>query len=185
MPLTRLLAPLLALVLSACASVPLSTIARMSTFDERDFAALDGKDVRVKITLPEGFALDVAKSWLSIEIQSAAGTHKSLFDLVQEQTQATTIPGGLFADDQRGMLYELRLSAAAAGKVRELQSFIARAKADDISIRVVPRLSAAPRTANHVNVWIDLLLSPQDGYFRLVDGAEISLDKYRALYPGR
>ena len=169
----------LCLCLSGCASVPFSTMARMSTFTERDFAALDAEVVRVRITLPEAFALDVGKSWLGVELTSAAGAHQSTFELDQEHVQTGVIPG-IFSRSQRGIVYVLRLSAPSQAKFRDLQRFMGRGRADQVSIRVVPRLASFPTNAASVKVWIDLLLSKTQDYFTLVDGATVDLQKLRA-----
>ena len=153
---------------------------RMSTFNERDFAALDAEVLRVRIKLPEGFALNVAKSWLGIEITSAAGAHQATFELDQELVQTSLTPRGIFSGSERGVVYVLRLSPPSQTKFRDLQRFIGRGRANEISIRVVPRLASFPKDATSAKVWIDLLLSKTDGYFTLLDGATIELEKQRA-----
>ena len=170
----------LSLCLCGCASVPLSTIARMSSFNERDFAALDAEVVRVRITLPEGFALDVARSTLGVELTSAAGAHQSTFELDQELVQPGATPGGIFSSSQRGTVYVLRLSAPSQAKFRELQRFMGKGRADQVSIRVAPRLASFPKEAASARVWIDLLLAKAQGYFTLIDGATVDLTKLRA-----
>jgi hypothetical protein len=170
---------LLCLCLGGCASVPLSTMVRMSTFDERDFARLDPAVLRVRITLPEGFGLNVTKSWLGVQLKAPAGVHHAAFELDQERKQGTEIPGGVFADAQFGTAYVLRLTKPSRTQFRQLQGFVSRGRADEIVIQVVPRLSATPKNADTVKVWIDLLLSDADGFFTLVDGASIPLEKLR------
>ena len=170
----------LSLCLGSCASVPLTTIARMSTFNERDFAALDADVVRVRITLPEGFALDVGKSTLGIELASAAGAHQSTFELDQELVQPGATPGGIFSRSQRGTVYVLRLSAPSQAKFRELQRFMGKGRADQVSIRVAARLASFPKDAASARIWIDLLLAKTQGYFTLIDGATVDLTKLRA-----
>ena len=66
---------LLCLWLGGCVSIPLSTIVRMSTFDEQDFVALNPDVVRVRITLPQVFKLDAGQSSLGVKITSPAGVH--------------------------------------------------------------------------------------------------------------
>lgn len=158
-------------------SVPLSTIVRMSTFDERDFAGLDANVIRVRITLAQGFGLDVRKSWLGVEIKSAAGVHEGTFELDEELTRVTTVPGGYFSDPEQRTAYTLRLAPPSRAKFKELQAFVGRAQADAITIRVVPRLSSFPSGATTTNVWIDLLLSEPQGFFTLLDAAEIPLEQ--------
>jgi hypothetical protein len=152
----------------------------MSTFNERDLVALDAEVVRVRITLPEAFALDVGKSWLGVELASAAGAHQPTFELDQERVQTGVIPGGIFSSSQRGIVYVLRLSSSSQAKFRDLQRFMGKGRADQVSIRVVPRLASFPKDAASVKVWIDLLLSKTQDYFTLLDGATVDLQKLRA-----
>ena len=169
----------LCLLLWGCVSVPLSTLVRMSAFDERDFSKLEAEELRVKIKLPEGFELNVEESWLGIEISSAAGVHDTTFELDEEIVHGVPLPGGIFSSPGTGTEYVLRLSASSTGKFRELQAFVSRARTEDINIKVVPKLSSYPEDATSVKVWISLLLSPTQGYFALLDGATISLSKLR------
>ena len=158
-PVRRRLALIaLCLVLASCASVPLSTLMRMSSFSEEKFVGLRPDDIGIRIRLPEGFSLDVANSRLAIEVASNAGVHTGTFEL--EQTE-----------------YELRLTAASKDRFRDLQAFVAKAKVEDIAIRVMPKLASKPEGASSVAVWIDLRLTRAEGYFALVDGASISLAK--------
>ena len=138
---------------------------RMSSFSERDFSGLSADEVGVKIRIPRGFGLDVANSWLGIEVASKAGIHDARFELVQVKSQVIALPGGFFSGPTPGMEYELRLSNASAGAFRDLQEFVSRGKAEDINIRVVPKLSSSPEAATSIAVWIDLRLSEREGYF--------------------
>ena len=156
----------LCFILASCASVPLSTLLRMSSFSEKKFVGLQPDEIGIKIRLPEGFALDVANSRLAIEVASNAGVHTAAFDL--EQTGLQLRPG---------VEYELQLTAQSRERFRRLQAFVAQAKVEDIAIRVMPKLASKPERARSVAVWIDLRLTQKEGYFALVDGASISLAK--------
>jgi hypothetical protein len=173
----RILLAALVLSLQGCASVPLSTLARMSSFSARDFAGLSADEVGVKIRIPRGFGLDVANSWLGIEVRSRAGIHNARFELDQVKSQVVALPGGFFSGPKPGMKYELRLSNSSAGAFRDLQEFVSQGKAEDINIRVVPKLSSSPEGATSIAVWIDLQLSEREGYFPLVDGTTIPLER--------
>lgn len=179
-----LLLAVVCIALHGCASMPLSTMVRMSSFSERDFSALSADEVGVRIRMPKGFGLDVASSWLGIEVTSGAGVHSARFELDQVSLQGVALPGGFLSGPMPGVEYELRLSDASAGAFRELQEFVARGKSEDINIRVVPRLSTSPEGAASVAVWIDLRLSRKEGYFALVDRASIPLQQ-SAVRPSR
>lgn len=171
---------LLCLAVTGCMSVPVSTMVRMSTFDEGDFMQIDPEIVRVKIKLPQQFSLNPARSWLGVDISSEAGVHYGEFKLDQVSMEPTEISAGMFSGMKPGTSYTLALSAKSKDEFRKLQGFVSKGQPGDILIRVVPILSSFPRDAPSVNVWIDLLLEDSQGYFTLVDGAEIPMDRIRA-----
>lgn len=171
---------LLCLALTGCVSVPLSTMVRMSTFDERDFAQLDPEVLRVRIRLPAAFALDAARSALGVRITAAAGEHRGEFRLDPERVDPTLLPGGLLAADVPGRGYTLRLSAESIVAFRQLQDFVAGGPPSGVVISVAPRLSAFPDDARQVRVWVDLRLREGQDFFTLLDAAEIPMDALRA-----
>jgi len=171
---------LLALAMDGCVSVPLSTMVRMSTFDEQDFARLDADVVRVRIKLPQEFALDAGRSSLGVKVTAAAGVHYGDFKLEQEGAQGTTLSNGMFSGSAPGTAYTLKLSAPSRSEFRKLQAFVGRGQPGEVVISVVPILSSFPRDAATVNVWIDLLLTESQGYFTLLEGAEVPMEAIRA-----
>lgn len=181
--MTRAALLFLTLALCSCVSVPLATIVKLSTFDEQDFVALNPDVVRVRITLPQGFDLDAPRSWLGVNITSPAGVHDGEFKLEQESTQATHVSTGMFSADAPATAYTLRLAAPSKKEFKDLQAFVAKAHLDQITIRVVPRLASIPKDADSGDVWIELLLTESQGFFTLLDGAEMPLDKLRDVTP--
>ena len=170
---------LLGLALAGCASVPLSTMVRMSTFDPQDFVALDPEVLRVRVTLPRDFALDAGSSWLGVELNSPAGVHSGEFKLAQEASQPSLVSAGLFAGETPATAYTLKLADASRAEFRRLQAFVAQGKPEDVTIRVVPILSSYPPDVPSTRVWIDLRLTQAQGYFTLLDGATLPLDRIR------
>ncbi|ASP37625.1 hypothetical protein CHH28_02595 [Bacterioplanes sanyensis] len=169
------LAFFLCTAISACTSVPLSTMAKLSTFDWQDFNALQAGDIQVKITVPQGFELNIERSWLGFELSSEHNHHSGRFDLQRLSTQASVIDGGLFGSDIAATTYRLQLQPESRPAFTELQAYLRQHKADNVMIRVVPKIKRYPANAEFVSVWIDLQLSSQEGFFTLVDGSQLSL----------
>lgn len=165
-------------------AVPFSTIVRMSTFNDRDFAQLDPEVLRVRIKLPQAFSLNATKSWLGVRITSAAGVHDGEFKLEQVIVEQTELAHGMFSSSVPGTAYTLRLSAPSRTEFRKLQGFVRRGQPGEVVITVAPILSSFPNEASSVNVWIDLLLSQNQGYFTLLEAAEVPMDAIRAASTG-
>jgi hypothetical protein len=170
--------------LAGCMSVPLSTIVRMSTFDEQDFLALDPDVVRVRIKLPQGFDLNPATSSLQVKLTSEAGDHFGEFKLQQVTSGRVQLANGIFAGDASGTEYTLKLAQQSKKEFRDLQGFVKKGRPGEVVLGVAPRLSSFPPTAETVNVWIDLLLSQGQGFFTLLDGAEVPMEGIRAASAG-
>ena len=147
----------------------------MSFFDAQDFVELNPDEVRVKVALPEGFYLNAETSWLGIDITSPAGEHHGVFKLKQESVHSRKISAGIFSEPEQVITYLLSLSPSSQVEFNDLQQFISKATAEDISIRVVPKLESYPQNATAVTVSIDLLISQSQGFFTLVDSAHLPL----------
>ena len=167
----------LSAILASCASVPLSTVMRMAPFSEEKFIGLRPDDIGIRIRFSDGFELDVANSRLAIEVASSAGVHDAQFDLEQTGMQPVRLSSGLFSRPQPGVEYDLQLSSGSKTRFHDLQAFVARAKVQDIGVRVMPKLASKPDGATSVLVWIDLRLTREQGYFALLEAASISLLK--------
>ena len=173
----RLLASVFFLLFSGCTSIPLSTIVQMSTFDGDDFVALDPQALRVKITLLKGFELNTRQSWLGIGLSSPAGELREVFRLKKESIVSHVKSSGMFSPPEQVISYTLSLRPASREKFIKLQAFFDKAPPDEVDIRVVPKLASYPETAKSVKTWIELQLNYKDGFFSLIDGAELSLKK--------
>ncbi|MEP5766228.1 MAG: hypothetical protein ABJ308_16640 [Halieaceae bacterium] len=175
--MNRVCALILLLTISSCSSVPLSTMARMSTFDAEDFVALNPDELQVKVILPEGFELDTETSWLGIDMSSSAGQHQGVFDLREKSVESGEISTGFFSEPVQSTSYLLSLTESSRVKFTDLQQFVGKATADAVSIRVVPKLASRPKDATSVNISVDLRLSESQGFFTLVDSAQLPLGR--------
>lgn len=166
---------LLLLCLAACTAIPVSTLAKFSRFDERDFAALDGGVIRLRISLPRGYALDVPSCRLDVSVQTSGGAYRGQFRLEQEASAPRTIAAGWLAPPQATTAYVLRLSPKSVEEFRALQKVVGPSSTSDIKLDVAMEISSAPRDAKSVTVWVDALLSTPEGYFTLIDGRTLPL----------
>jgi hypothetical protein len=84
-----------------------------------------------------------------------------------------------------GTEYTLKLAAQSKEEFRKLQSFVSKGRPGQVTIVIVPILSSYPKEAATTNVWIDLLLSTDRGFFTLVEGAQVPMEGIRAANAGR
>lgn len=177
-----------ATALCACVSVPLSTMYRLRNFDEKAFALLDPDVVSVRITLPAGFELDAPRSTLGVKLTSKAGERYEEFRLRQVTSAPADVDDGWFSAASRGTATELKLAADSKPKFRTLQAFAVKAALGPGTIVINPQVLKIPSDATACKVWIDLQLSREEGWFTLLEGADLPLDEIRAALartPGR
>ena len=111
--MNRLFVLAFVLLLSSCASVPMSTVATLSQLDEHDLATLDSSALRVKVSLPNGFILDAANSRLTMKLVSSGKLRRDVFDLTVESQEPRTIALGFLAGTEHTTAYVLKLSPAS------------------------------------------------------------------------
>jgi len=148
----------------------------MSSFDSQDFVALNPDELRVIVVLPREFTLDTKTSWMGVDISSSAGIHQGVFELREESVRSEETSKGFFSEPEEVTSYLLSLTPASKVEFSNLQVFVNKAAADNVAIRVVPKLASRPENATSVNVSIELQLSQEQGFFTLVDSAQLMLD---------
>ncbi|WP_133060651.1 hypothetical protein [Parendozoicomonas haliclonae] len=136
--------------------------------------------MQVKITVPEGFHLDVENSWLGVDITSVANAYQSVFKLQENTKPAVLEHSSFFGEASKATVYNLQLNSQSQAEFAELQKYLQKSQAEGVAIRVVPKLASYPQAADNVEISIDLQLSSEEGYFTLIDGAELSLAKLRS-----
>jgi len=166
-------------MLAACGAIPLSTAARFSTFDEHDFAALDPDELRVRVSVPPGYSWDVATTRLGVQVGAGARERSEDFRLEEVAKRPGTRGERFLSPGIAVNVTTLRLARGSTSGFRELQRFVAARPPERIHLDVMLSMLAAPHGATSTRVWVEAMLSPKDGYFTLVDGGTILLDKSR------
>lgn len=164
-------------LLTACTSIPLSTIAKLSQFNRESAMAVKPDEVRMKVTVPKGFVVDPAKTNLVIVLkeEDKAEAINEKLDLRLLQSSPATKSAGMFRGDAAATEYELTLSEKGQGQLRTIQNSLKREVRRTLSLSAGVDFASKPTDAKSVIFWIDLQLSKLDGYFVLVDGARVEL----------
>lgn len=162
-----------ALLLSGCASIPLSTMARFSGYDESDFVSIDPSEVRARITVPEEFAIDPAATALSVSFNSAGAENATSIPLQLIREDAVQLDGGWFASSKPGKRQTLRLTPPGIEMFRTVQRIVAAQELDSIAFSVSWKFSQTPPDVKEMRLWVDLHLSQKQGFFPLLRNARI------------
>jgi hypothetical protein len=161
--------------LTGCASVPLSTMLRMSTMNQQTLLELDPQQIRARVAVYGGFEIDPKSTQLSLDIADEAGRRESrsyTFSLVSKTNE--TRPGGMFHSDYPVVAYAFALNSESVEDLRRLQKAFAHSKNPSLDFNVQ---TIAPGYYKAVRFWIDLKLKESEHYMTIVDGAEIKPTK--------
>ncbi|WP_242164952.1 hypothetical protein [Lysobacter sp. M15] len=176
----RLLATILvaaALALPGCASIPLSTAIRLSSLKPRALTQIDPGEVRVRVSVPAGFHLNMDASRLTLSLKAPNGRsqrHEMTLSLLQ--TARETRSAGLFSRDMAVSTYTLALSPSGASRLRSAQQFVLAENPDNFEFGVYAPLAKMPAGAREITFWADLRLSSKEQYMPLIDGAKFMFD---------
>jgi hypothetical protein len=169
------------ILIGGCASIPLSTAVRLSKLDTRSLAQIDPDEVRVRLSVPVGYELDLAKSRLTFVLTETSGeSHSAEMTLKRLQTTHESRPGGWFSADVPVSTHLLALSADGVRQLREIQRIALSDQVRDFQFSVQSQFSRIPDDAQALTFWADLKLSPQEPFMPLIDGAKIKLERQPA-----
>ena len=174
----RFHAALLALLISGCASIPLSTMARFSTLDAQKIAEIDPSQVRVRIAVPVGYDVDPAHTQLTFSLTSKAGVtvQRALELRGLAVTKGERSPGWL-GQDIAVNSYDLALSPQGVQNMLQLQRFSMSEKMESFKININTKFASIPPTAQTMRIWADIKLALSDSFVRLIDGGEIRFEQ--------
>jgi hypothetical protein len=161
--------------LTGCASVPLSTMLRMSTMNQQTLLELDPQQIRARVAVYGGFEIDPKSTQLSLDIADEAGRRESrsyALNLLSKTND--TRPGGMFHSDYPVAAYEFALDPESVEDLRRLQKAFAHSKNPGFTVNVQ---TTAPGYYKSVRFWIDLKLKEPEPYMTIVDGAELKPTK--------
>lgn len=171
---TMLQTLVLILLLQGCSSIPLSTMLKMSNFDETDFVKLNPEDIRVKVrnNTPKNILRNNVLRYQYKGPEGAIGESFSM-ELIKEDVETIE---HWFADNsfEHNSLY--KLDAEGIELFRKLQKnplLAMRKKEGELKFSVTFKFTE--NTPERFSMSIDLLLNPEEGYFTLFDQHELDL----------
>lgn len=164
------------LLLSACASIPLSTALRLSSLDERALVQLDPAGIRVKVAIPRGNILNPEATRLTLQLQpeGQAARVATMPLRLMGSTQGERSPGVL-SRNIAVTTYELALTAEGASQLRSLQREVLNSRADrgKVELSVNTSFSEFAPGTKEMLFWVDVKLRSNDAYLTLFDAAKL------------
>ncbi len=161
----------------SCAYVPLSTMVKMYSFDERDFAELDPQLIKVRITVPPDFEVSIEDSLMDVRVEASGQSFGGEFKLTDQQRPGDGIAGLLGKQETKdSTIYTLRLSDESARQFARLQGALSGRTVERSKINISAVLKSAPCGAKEVIVHVDLSPRPAEGFIPIVDGARLQID---------
>ena len=162
-------------LVGGCASIPLSAALNLSSMSPLTLAQIDPAQVRVKISVPADFEIEVPESHLGLSITTLSGNRSASMKLALLGVIKESRSGGLFKPDILVSTYLLALSSDGARQLQTLQRQLLVQEATEFEFSVsAPFFSVSPNPSE-VTLWADLKLSPPEPFMRLINGAKIKV----------
>lgn len=178
----RYLIIVILLLTTACSSVPVGTLLKLSSFDEQYVSTLDPHEIRAKITVNAFLDVNLDDTKLGITIDNDKGEMALNFPLeIITLTQNKAIPG-FFSQQPASQTYLLKLSPQAIADFKTLQSELTPPKESKFGFSVDAKLKkhknlTTAQSEQQLFMSIDLKLNHNDGFFTLFDKLELQEGK--------
>lgn len=171
-------ATLLAAILSAagCASIPLSTMLGMSNMSPRSLAQVDPEEIRVRLSVPQGFEVDPARTRLEFSIRNPSVDHSSQLGVRVLAATEGERPGGFLEPDLAVTTYLLALTPEGRDEFRALQRVLLQAEHGTFQAGFHAKFAKRPPGAREVTFWVDLKLSDTEPFMPLLEAARVEFE---------
>jgi hypothetical protein len=162
-----------ALVLCGCASIPLSTALHLASLKPHTLAQVDPAQVRVKVSVPAGYEINVRASRLMLRISGPGGSRTAAIHLNLLAVSEESLRPGRFRANVPVSTYLLDLSDGGVRQLRELQQFMLATGPGSFEFSVSAHISKSPPNAREVTLWVALKLYADKPFMPLIDGATL------------
>ncbi len=164
-------------LITACSSIPLSTMIKMSSFDEDDFIRLQADEIRLKITINDTIPLQDTTTELAVEITDTDGTLNLSFPLETVKVEYAPATTSLFKSRPAYNIYIFRLTPAGIDNFNKIQGLLKTKKNSSISFSAgISDLNVGLAREQDVYLTIDLKLDQAGGYLTIVESWKMEFD---------
>jgi hypothetical protein len=159
------------LALSGCASIPLTTALRLSSLFPQHLAHVDPAQVRVKVSVPLGYEINIRAARLTLVLTGPSGHHSAAMGLAVLGTSQGLRSRGWFRPSVHVSTVMLGLDPQGVQKLRKLQQYVLAGDAKGFEFSLVAPLAKVPPGAKQVTIWAALRLRTDEPFMPLIDGA--------------
>jgi hypothetical protein len=167
---------LLAVLLTACSSVPISTMMHFSDAKPNDFFNVDPKGITVKVSINSAVNFKPSRSVnLSATIEDENGLRSFKFPLLQLSSTKQAAESGFFSDKPAFDVYFLKLSAEAIKNLALIKAESQSGVQKKVGLSAGVNFSKDTGEIDEDTVLsIELKLTEQDAYITLIDKWAVS-----------
>lgn len=164
-------------LITACGSIPLGTIAKLSQFNRERALEVRPEDVALRVSVPRGLKIDPAKTYIVIHLEQTGDAAPREFKLALRQFHhgPGMRAGGLLRDDVPTTDFELVLTDEGRRTLAELQQILSNWRGGRMDLSAGTNFGTEPAQMKFVTLWMDLRLFRLEGYFPLIDGARLTV----------
>lgn len=165
-----------ALILTACASMPLGTMAQLSGYDQNRLLQLSPAELQASVAFSAGFRIEPDSSTLRLDVLTTQGDHWGRpLPLVLSDEGSAEDDGGWFSGPIPVHRYTLKLSDEGADALEQLKAQVRDTPIQKLSFAVNWRFQQ-PQPDGQPTAWVDLRLHADEAPLRLIDGAVIEFE---------
>ena len=159
-------------LLQACSNIPVSTMMKMSGFDEDDFIKLNPEVIRVKVRSNTKVNV-LAANQLSYSYKGSEAYIDDCLSLILIKEDIRTVEHW-FKDDSFEHIGWYQLDSEGIAKFKAMQQHpILQNKDREGTFELTIQTVYSDSSPNQFELSVDLLLDPKEGYFTMFEDLEI------------
>ncbi|AQQ67660.1 hypothetical protein Mag101_08430 [Microbulbifer agarilyticus] len=168
---------LVAVLVSACANIPLGTMLKYSSFDIDDFLELNPAEISAKVEVEGGLELSDDGQRLAVTMETAKGERDFTFPLVIEEHGLEPKSDSWFGTSGPTNVYTLKLSGEGILAFEALQLAIRKEVPTGFGLKVSTRFKKMEEYPDENTVSILIRLAASESYVTLIDDAPLELEE--------
>lgn len=166
------------LFLSACSSIPLSSMIKLASMDDNDITRINPSQVRVRITVNDPAKLHTKDVRLALKFEYAGeGNSEYQFVLRIIDSRQIDATSGWFSSEPNKHQYEFVIADHSVDVFKKYQrEFIKYGKPKKYHWTVYYYLKNIPAKDQPIDLDLELKFADNSDYFYLLKGAEIEVN---------